>query len=151
MRFMIMGKADKDTEAGGLPNKELVAAVGQYNEELRQAGVLRGGEWLQPSSKGVRVHSSGGKVVVMDGPFAEAKELIIGYVVVEVDSMEEAIAWAKRCPTLARDGDAEMEIRRILEAEDFPVDVLPELVRHASPVVVQDAEGLLRMQVVGKS
>ncbi|HEY6377058.1 MAG TPA: YciI family protein [Edaphobacter sp.] len=151
MRFMIMGKADKNTEAGGLPSKELVAAVGRYNEELRKAGVLLGGEWLQPSSKGARINSSGGKVVVTDGPFAEAKELIIGYVVVELNSMEEAIEWAKRCPTLARDGEVEMEIRQVFEAADFPDDVLTELTRHASAVVVRDAEEILRGRVVGKS
>ena len=117
MRFMIIVKADKNSEAGILPSTELLTAMGKYNEELVKAGVMLAGEGLHPSSKGARVKFSGSKRTVIDGPFAETKELIAGYSILEVRSKEEAIEWVKRWPP--EDGDVEIEIRQMFELEDF--------------------------------
>lgn len=120
MRFMVMVKATKESEAGVMPSEELLAAMARYNEELIKAGVMGDGNGLQPSSKGARVLFSGDKRTVIDGPFAEAKELVAGYWIFEVASKEEAIEWVKRCPNPAVDGkDAEIEIRQLFELEDF--------------------------------
>jgi hypothetical protein len=125
MRFMIIRKADKNTEAGVLPSQELLAAMMEYNEELVKAGVMLQGEGLQPSSKGVRVKLTAGKPTVVDGPFTEAKELIAGFTMIQVRSKEEAIEWVKRWPV--EDGDVELEIRQVFEAEDFGEEFTPEL------------------------
>jgi hypothetical protein len=125
MRFMIIRKADARTEAGELPSRELIAAMGAYNEELAKAGALRAGEGLQPSAKGARVRFSNGKPTVIDGPFAEAKELIAGFTMIEVGSRQEAIDWVKRWPK--EDGDVELEIRQVFEADDFGEEFTPEL------------------------
>jgi hypothetical protein len=126
MRFMILLKADKNTEAGVLPTAEMLSEMGRYNQQLIDAGVLVDGAGLQPTSKGARVKFSGKKRTVTEGPFAEAKELIAGYWTWEVKSKEEAIEWVKRCPN-PLDGDAEIEIRQVFELEDFPE--VPEEVR----------------------
>lgn len=126
MRFMILLKADKDTEAGVLPSEELLTEMGRYNEELVNAGVLLAGEGLQPSSKGARVKFSRGEVAVVDGPFAETNELIAGFWMIQVESKEEAIEWVKRCPS-PPDGEAEIEIRQVFEADDFGDEFTPEL------------------------
>jgi hypothetical protein len=123
---MILLKANKDTEAGVMPSTELLAAMGKYNEELVKAGVLLAGEGLHPSSKGARVKFSGGKRTVIDGPFAETKELIAGFWIFQVKSKEEAIEWVKRCPN-PLEGEAEIEIRQVFEAEDFGPALTPEL------------------------
>jgi hypothetical protein len=117
MRFMIIRKADKDTEAGVPPSQELLAAMLRYNEEMVKAGVFLQGEGLRASSMGARVKFSQGKPVVTDGPFTETKEMIGGFTMIRVKSKEEAIEWVKRWP--AEDGDAELEIRQLFEAEDF--------------------------------
>jgi hypothetical protein len=120
MRFMMIVKATQDSEAGKLPSEQLLDAMGKYNEQLMQAGVLRDLNGLQPTSKGARVKFSGGRQTVVDGPFAETKELIAGYWVIEVKSKQEAIDWAKRVPAPHGPGnDAEIEIRQIFELEDF--------------------------------
>jgi hypothetical protein len=123
MRFMVIVKADKDSEAGVLPSTELLAEMGKYNEELVKAGVMLAGEGLQPSSKGVRVRFSGNKRTVIDGPFAEAKELVAGFWLWQVRSREEAIEWLKRAPF--REGEVEM--RQVFEDEDFGEQFTPEL------------------------
>jgi hypothetical protein len=123
MRFMVIVKADKDTEAGVLPSKELLTEMGKFNEELAKAGVMLAGEGLQPSSKGSRVRFSGNKRTVVDGPFSETKELIAGFWLWQVKSKEEAIEWLKRAPF--REG--EVELRQVFEAEDFGADFTPEL------------------------
>ena len=126
MRFMVLLKANEDTEAGVMPSEELLAEMGQYNEEMVKAGVLLAGEGLQPSSKGARVNFSGGERSVTDGPFAEAKEMIAGYWLIQVKSKDEAIEWVKRCPN-PMDGESEIEIRQVFEAEDFGEELTPEL------------------------
>ena len=126
MRFMIIVKADKSTEAGVLPDEKLLAAMTQYNEELVKAGIMLAGEGLHPSSKGKRVRFSGEKVSVIDGPFAETKELIAGFWLWKVKSKEEAIEWVKRCPN-PTGAEAEIEIRQVFEAEDFGAEFSPEL------------------------
>ena len=126
MRFMILVKADKTTEAGVLPSEQLLAEMGKYNEELVKAGVLLAGEGLQPSSKGARVKFSGAKRTVIDGPFAEVKELIAGFWLIEVKSKDEAIEWVKRAPNPTGE-DSEIEIRQVFEAEDFGTEFTPEL------------------------
>jgi hypothetical protein len=126
MRFMILLKADENTEAGVMPSEELLAEMGKYNEEMVKAGVLLAGEGLQPSSKGARVRFSGAKRTVVDGPFAEAKELIAGYWLIQTKSKEEAVEWVKRCPN-PLDEEAEIEIRQVFEAEDFGEEFTPEL------------------------
>ncbi|HWF65664.1 MAG TPA: YciI family protein [Acidobacteriaceae bacterium] len=137
MRFMVMIKADKDTEAGVLPSEKLLAEMGKYNEELVKAGVMLAGEGLQPSSKGARVRFSGDQSTVIDGPFTETKELIAGFWMFQVKSKEEAIEWVKRCPNPLQ-GDSEIEIRQVYEAEDFGAEFTPEL---------REAEERLRVQL----
>jgi hypothetical protein len=127
MRFMIIRKADKNTEAGVMPSEQLLNDMGQYNAEMVEAGMFLAGEGLQPSSKGARVKFSGGKPAVVDGPFAETKELIAGFSIIEVKSLAEAIAWVKRWPARDGDGEAEIEIRQIFTAEDFGAEFTPEL------------------------
>lgn len=126
MRFMVMIKANQDTEAGVMPSEEVLAAMGQYNEELVNAGVMLGGEGLHPSSRGARVRFSDGQTSVVDGPFAETRELIAGYWLFQTGSLQETIDWVKRCPASAI-GDSEIEIRQIFEAEDFGAEFTPEL------------------------
>lgn len=127
MRFMIIVKASPDSEAGVLPTEELMTAMGNYNEELTKAGILIDCDGLQPSSKGARVRFSGEKRTVIDGPFAETKELIAGYWIWEVKSKEEAIEWVKRCPNSMPGTEAEIEIRPIYGAEDFGEEFTPQL------------------------
>ena len=120
MRFMMIVKANKDSEAGKMPSEELLAAMGKYNEELMKAGVLLDLSGLQSSSKGARIKFSGGKKTVVDGPFSESKELIAGYWIIQVKSREEAIEWAKRAPNPAGEGkEGEIEVRQFFELEDF--------------------------------
>jgi hypothetical protein len=126
MRFMIVVKADKNSEAGILPDQKLLTEMGKYNEELAKAGVLLAGEGLHPSSKGARVKFSGSTRTVIDGPFAETKELIAGFWLWQVKSKEEAIEWVKRCP-IPHNTETEIEIRQVFEAEDFGSDFTPEL------------------------
>ncbi|MBA3557808.1 MAG: YciI family protein [Gemmatimonadaceae bacterium] len=127
MKFMILVKADRNSEAGVLPDEKLLAEMGKYNEELTKAGVLLAGEGLQPSSKGARVKFSGTKRTVMDGPFSETKELIAGFWLLQVKSKEEAIEWVKRCPNPMPGTEPEIEIRQVFEAEDFGAELTPEL------------------------
>ena len=126
MRFMIIVKADKNSEAGVLPDEKLLTEMGNFNEELVKAGVMLAGEGLQPSSKGARVKFSGGTRTVTDGPFAETKELIAGFWLWQVKSKAEAIEWVKRCPN-PMPGESEIEIRQVFEAEDFGAEFTPEL------------------------
>jgi hypothetical protein len=129
MRFMVMVKANDISEAGEFPegSKELFAEMGRYNEEMVKAGVMLAGEGLHPSSRGARVRFSGGKTTVTDGPFAEAKELVAGFWILEVKSKEEAIEWVRRCPApMGKDIDAEIEIRQVHEASDFPPEVFSD-------------------------
>ena len=140
MRVMVMIKANKDTEAGVLPSQELLAAMGQFNEELVKAGIMLAGEGLHPSSKGVRVRFDGDKRTVIDGPFAETKELIAGFWLWQVRSMDEAIEWARRCPN-PTGGESVMEIRRIYEPEDFGEALTRE---------VHELEDRLRIQIAGQ-
>lgn len=126
MRFMILLKADKNSEAGILPDEKLLAAMMKYNEELVQAGVLLAGEGLQPTSKGARVKFSAGKRTATDGPFSQTAGSIAGFWMFQVDSKEEAIEWVKRCPDPFPGGEAEIEIRQVFEASDFPA-MTPEL------------------------
>jgi len=126
MRFMIIVKATKDSEAGMMPSEQLLTEMGKYNEELVKAGVMLAGEGLQPSSKGTRVRFSGSKRTVIDGPFTETKELIAGYWLWQVKSKEEAIEWVKRCPN-PMPGESEIEIRQVFEADDFGAEFTPEL------------------------
>jgi hypothetical protein len=121
MRFMIMVKGDKHSEAGALPEEKLIAAMANYHEELAKAGVLLDASGLQPTSKGWRIKYSGGKRTVIDGPFAESKELIAGYTLIQVKSREEGLEWAKRFPSpFGEDADGEIEIRQLFELDDFP-------------------------------
>jgi hypothetical protein len=124
MRFMVIVKADKDTEAGLMPSTEMLTAMGKFNEEMVKAGIMRAGEGLHPSSKGARIKYSGVDRIVMDGPFTETKELIAGFWLIEVTSKDEAIEWMKRAPF---DGGAEIEIRQIFSADDFGGALTPEL------------------------
>jgi len=133
---MIIVKATKDSEAGALPSEELLTAMGRFNEELAKAGILLAGDGLQPSSKGARVRFSGPKRTVVDGPFAETKELIAGFWMWKVKSKEEAIEWVKRCPN-PMPGDSEIEIRQVFEAEDFGEQFTPELKEQAGRVYTQ--------------
>jgi PhnB protein len=119
MRFMIIRKADAETEAAVMASEELIEAMARYNEELIDAGVMRGGDGLHPSSRGARVKFSNGTPLVTDGPFTEAKELIAGYTLIEVGSREEAVEWAKRWPTLDGHGNVELEIRQLYELEEL--------------------------------
>jgi hypothetical protein len=122
MRFMMQVRADKNTEAGVLPSKELLAAMGKFNEEMAKAGVMLAGDGLQPSSKGARVAFSGAKRTVTEGPFPETKELIAGFWMIRVKSKQEAIEWAKRVPFA---GGEVIEVRQVFEASDFPPEILP--------------------------
>ena len=140
MRFMILIKADKNSEAGVMPDHKLLAEMGAFNEQLVKAGVMLAGEGLQPSSKGARVRFSGGTRTVIDGPFAETKELIAGFWIWQVKSKEEAIEWVKRCPN-PMPGETEVEIRQVFEAEDFGAEFTPEL---------QQQEERLRAEVAAR-
>src|SRR6267143_2374034 len=137
MRFMVIVKANKDSEAGVLPSKELLTEMGKFNEELLKAGVMLAGDGIQASSKGARVKFADGKTTVIDGPFAETKELIAGYWIWQVKSLEEAIEWLKRAPF----EDTEVEIRQVFGAEDFGDELTPEL---------REQEARLREQVQAK-
>jgi len=130
MRVMVIIKANKDSEAGVLPDEKFLTEMGKYNEELVKAGVMLAGEGLHPSSKGARVRFSHGKTTVIDGPFSETKELIAGFWLWQVKSMEEAIEWVKRCPcpdNINPDDEGEIEIRQVFEMEDFGAEFTPEL------------------------
>ena len=126
MRVMILLKANEESEAGVMPSEQLLTEMGAYNEELVKAGLMLAGEGLHPSSRGARVIFSGGERSVIDGPFTEAKELIAGFWLWQVKSMDEAIEWVKRCPS-PHEGEAEIEVRRVFEAEDFGEEFTPEL------------------------
>jgi hypothetical protein len=126
MKFMILVKASKDSEAGVMPDEELLSAMGKFNEELAEAGVLLAAEGLHPSSKGTRVKFTGGQTSVIDGPFAEPKDLVAGFWLWKVKSKEEAIAWVRRCPKPHKE-DCEIEIRQVFEPEDFGAALTPEL------------------------
>jgi hypothetical protein len=126
MRFLVMVKASKDSEAGVMPKQKLFAEMGKFNEELVKAGVLLAAEGLQPTSKGKRVRFSGEKRTVIDGPFTETKELIAGFWLWQVRSMEEAVEWVKRCPN-PHEGESEIEIRQVFELEDFGPELRPDL------------------------
>lgn len=126
MRVMVIVKATQQSEAGELPSTELLTAMGQYNEELVKAGVMQAGEGLQPSARGKRVRFSGSTRSVTDGPFAETKELIAGFWLWQVASMDEAVEWVKRCPN-PMPGDSDIEIRQVFEVEDFGAQMTPEL------------------------
>ncbi|MEO5955716.1 MAG: YciI family protein [Nitrospiraceae bacterium] len=142
MRFMVIVKATKDSEAGAMPSQKLLTQMGAFNEELVKAGVLLAGDGLHPSSKGARITFSGTTRRLIDGPFAETKELIAGYWLWQVKSKEEAIAWVNRCPNPAGDGkEGEIEIRQVFEADDFGAEFTPEL---------RAQEERLRAQTAGK-
>jgi hypothetical protein len=126
MRCIVIVKANKDSEAGVMPKQDLLDKMGKFNEELVKAGVMLAGDGLQPSSKGKRVRFSGQKRTVIDGPFTEAKELIAGFWLWQVRSMEEAVEWVKRCPN-PHEGESEIEIRQVFEMEDFGAELTPEL------------------------
>jgi hypothetical protein len=135
---MVIIRATKDTEAGVLPDEKLLTEMGKYNEELVKAGVMLAGEGLHPSSKGARVRFSGGKRTVIDGPFTETKELLAGFWLWQVKSMDEAIEWVKRCPN-PKGEDFEIEIRRVFECEDFGPALTPELKEQEERLRVQPA------------
>jgi hypothetical protein len=140
MRFLVMVKATKDSEAGVMPDERLLTEMGKFNEELVKAGILLAAEGLHPSSKGARVKFSGEKRTVVDGPFAETKELVAGFWLWQVKSLEEAIEWVRRCPN-PHPGESEIEIRQVFEAEDFGPALTPEL---------RAAEERLRAQTAAK-
>jgi hypothetical protein len=127
MKVMVIVKATKNSEAGKMPNEKLLTDMGKYNEELVKAGIMQAGEGLHPSSAGKRIQFTGSKRTVIDGPFTETKELIAGFWIWQVKSMEEAVEWAKRCPDPMPGEDAELEIRRVFAAEDFGQEFTPEL------------------------
>jgi hypothetical protein len=127
MRFMIIRKADPQTEAGAMPSEQLIADMTRYNEEMVKAGVMLAGEGLHPSAKGFRVKFRGGKPSVVDGPFAETKELVAGFTMIEVKTRDEALEWVKRWPASDGDGVVELEVRQVFEAEDFGAEFTPEL------------------------
>ena len=139
MRFMVIVKANKESEAGVLPDEKLLADMGKYNEELVKAGVMLAGEGLQPSSKGARVRFSGNKRTVIDGPFSETKELIAGYWLFQVKSLEEAIEWVKRSPNPFPKGESEIEIRQVFETDDFGEEFTPELRAQEERIIKQAA------------
>lgn len=139
MRFMVLVKADKDSEAGVMPDERMLTEMGKFNEELVKAGVMLAGEGLHPSSKGARVRFSGQERTVIDGPFVESKELIAGFWIWQVNSKEEAIEWVKRCPN-PMGGESEIEIRQIFEAEDFGDAYTPELREHDERLRAQAAK-----------
>jgi hypothetical protein len=139
---MMMVKGTESTEAGAMPSEEMLAAMGRYNEELANSGILLAGEGLHPSSKGVRVRFSGDKTTVVDGPFTETKELIAGFWLIQVKSREEAIEWARRCPNPTPDDEeGVIELRQVFEAEDFGEQLTPEL---------REQEERIRAQVEGQ-
>ena len=138
MRFMVIVKATKDSEAGVFPSQELITAMMNFNEELVKAGVLLAADGLHPSSRGARVRFSGDKRTVIDGPFAETKELVAGFWLWQVKSKEEAIEWVKRCPN-PMEGESEIEIRQVVEMEDFP-DVTPEMLAQEERMRAEVAE-----------
>ncbi|HEY1911785.1 MAG TPA: YciI family protein [Vicinamibacterales bacterium] len=140
MRFMIIRKADRNTEAGVMPGEQLLAAMMNYNQEMLKAGVFVTGEGLRPSSSGVRIKFAGGKPTVTDGPFAETKELIAGFTMIQVKSRDEAIAWLKKWPR--EDGDVELELRQVFDADDFGDALTPEL---------REQEQRMRAQTSGKA
>lgn len=127
MRFMIIRKADKDTEAGLMPSEELITAMTNYNQQMVDAGIMRAGEGLLPSSKGSRIKFTGGKPTIVDGPFAETKEMIAGFTIIEVQSREAALAWVKRWPVEDANGNVELELRQVATDEDFGDAFTPEL------------------------
>jgi len=141
MRFVVMVKATKDSEAGKMPSTKLLEEMGKFNEELVKAGIMLAGEGLHPSSKAVRVRFNGDARTVIDGPFAETKELVAGFWIWQVKSREEAIEWVKRCPNPA-EGESEIEIRQVFEADDFGPALTPEL---------REAEARLRSKIDAKS
>jgi hypothetical protein len=141
MRFAVLVRATKQSEAGELPNEKLLAEMGKFNEELVNAGVFLAGEGLQPSSKGARIRFSGAKRTVIDGPFAETKELIAGFWLIQAKSKDEAIEWMKRCPDPFPGIESEIEIRQVFEADDFGPEFTPEL---------REAEARLREKVAAK-
>jgi len=141
MRFMVIVKATAESEAGVMPKEELLAAMGAYNEELAKAGVMLAGEGLQPSVKGARVRFDGPSRTVIDGPFAETKELIAGYWIMQTATLQECIDWVRRCPN-PFEGPSEIEIRQIFEAEDFGAEFTPEL---------REQEDRIREQITRKS
>lgn len=140
MRFMVIVKASPESEAGKMPSEKLLAEMGKFNEELVKAGVLLAGEGLHPSSKGARIRFSGSSRTVIDGPFAETKELIAGFWLIDVKSKEEAIEWMKRCPN-PMESDSDIEIRQVFEADDFGAEFTPEL---------REQEERLRAQVASR-
>jgi hypothetical protein len=144
MRFIILVKADKNSEAGVLPDEKLLAEMGKYNEDLARAGVLLAAEGLHPSSKGARVRFSGTKRTVIDGPFTEAKELIAGFWLIQVRSKEEAIEWVKRSPNPFPGTESEIEIRQVFEASDFGPELTPELREAEERVAAQMAKNAKR-------
>ena len=144
MRFMVMVKATPESEAGVMPSEQLLTEMGKFNEELMKAGVLLAGEGLHPSSKGARVRFSGTKRPVIDGPFTESKELIAGFWLLQVKSKEEAIEWVKRSPNPFPDGESEIEIRQVFEAEDFGDEFTPELRAQEKRVFEQAAKNAKR-------
>jgi len=143
MRFMVMVRATASTEAGELPSEALLRAMTQFNEELVKAGVMLAGEGLQPSSKGARIRFSGAKRTVIDGPFTETKELIAGFWLWQVKSLDEAIEWVKRCPN-PMDGESEIEIRQVYETDDFGEEFTPELREREQRIAEQIAANARR-------
>jgi hypothetical protein len=144
MRFMILVKANKDSEAGVLPDEKLLADMLKYNEELAKAGVLLAGEGLQPSSRGARVRFSGDTRTVIDGPFAETKELIAGFWLIQARSKDEAIEWVKRCPNPFPGAESEIEVRQVFEPSDFGEALTPELREAEERVGAQMAQNARR-------
>jgi hypothetical protein len=144
MRFMVIVKADKNSEAGVLPDQKLLADMGKFNEELVKAGVMLAGEGLQPSSKGARVRFSGDKRTVIDGPFSETKELIAGYWLFQTKSLAEAIEWVKRSPNPFPGTESEIEIRQVFEADDFGAEFTPELRQQEERILKQAKENAKR-------
>jgi len=140
MRFIVIVKATKESEAGEMPSEQLLTEMGNYNEELVKAGIMKAGEGLHPSSRGKRVRFSGKQRTVIDGPFPETKELIAGYWIWETKSLNEAVEWVKKCPN-PMPGESEIEIRQIFEAEDFGAEFTPEL---------REQEERLRREMAGK-
>ena len=142
MRFMIIRKADAETEASAMPSEELVTDMMRYNAEMVNAGVLLGGDGLKPSARGARISFANGTPTVTDGPFTEAKELVAGYTLIEVASREEAIAWVKRWPTSDGNGNVQLELRELYEADDFGDEFTP---------AIREVEELLRARRAAKS
>jgi hypothetical protein len=144
MRFMVIVKANKESEAGVMPDQKLLADMGKYNEELAKAGVMLAGEGLQPSSKGARVRFSGKNRTVIDGPFSETKELVAGFWLFQVKSLAEAIEWVKRSPNPFPNGESEIEIRQVFEADDFGAEFTPELRKQEEELGKRMAENAKR-------